>query len=330
MPALCFSGDLPQPGRASYIGVMSRSSSDRSPARPVTAAITPRLAPAASPRPRRRNPRSHPRDFRESPELRDAPADEPALGNEERALFTNILRLRGRTVSDVMVPRADILAVPVETSLEETVKLMQREAHSRYPVYREVGRRHDRHGSHEGRHAVLGSGRKFHLRDVLRRVIFAAPTLPVLDLLLDMRRQRVHMALVIDEFGGTDGLVTIEDLVEEIVGEIEDEHDVQTMDKPVPKGDGVFEATGRTTIEAFEEALGPVLSDEERGEVDTLGGLIFSLAGRIPLRGEIVRHPNGLEFEILDVDPRRIRRLRVRHRSPPDGPPSADRGNESG
>ncbi|MBM3622827.1 MAG: CBS domain-containing protein, partial [Alphaproteobacteria bacterium] len=174
------------------------------------------------------------------------------------------------------------------------------------------------------------SGRKFHLRDVLRRVIFAAPTLPVLDLLLDMRRQRVHMALVVDEFGGTDGLVTIEDLVEEIVGEIEDEHDVQTMDKPVPKADGVFEATGRTTIEAFEETLGPVLNDEERGEVDTLGGLIFSLAGRIPSRGEVVRHPTGLEFEILDVDPRRIRRLRVRRRAPPDGPTATDRANESG
>jgi CBS domain containing-hemolysin-like protein len=138
------------------------------------------------------------------------------------------------------------------------------------------------------------------------------------------------MALVVDEFGGTDGLVTIEDLVEEIVGEIEDEHDVQTMDNPVPRGDGVFEATGRTTIEAFERALGPVLNDEERGEVDTLGGLIFSLAGRIPLRGEVVRHPTGLEFEILDVDPRRIRRLRVRRKSPPDGPPHTDRGNESG
>ncbi len=266
----------------------------------------------------------------ETPELRDAPANEPALGDEERALFANILRLRGRTVSDVMVPRADILAVPVETSLEETVKLMQREAHSRYPVYREslddtIGMVHMKDVM-----PYWGSGRKFHLRDVLRRVIFAAPTLPVLDLLLDMRRQRVHMALVVDEFGGTDGLVTIEDLVEEIVGEIEDEHDVQTMDKPVPKGDGVFEATGRTTIESFEEALGPVLSDEERGEVDTLGGLIFSLAGRIPLRGEIVRHPNGLEFEILDVDPRRIRRLRVRRRTPPDGPMTADRGNESG
>jgi magnesium and cobalt transporter len=266
----------------------------------------------------------------ETPELRDGSANEPALGEEERALFVNILRLRGRTVSDVMVPRADILAVPVDTSLEDTVRLMQREAHSRYPVYREslddtIGMVHMKDVM-----PYWNSGRKFHLRDVLRRVIFAAPTLPVLDLLLDMRRQRVHMALVVDEFGGTDGLVTIEDLVEEIVGEIEDEHDVQTMDKPVPKGDGVFEATGRTTIESFEEALGPVLDDEERGEVDTLGGLIFSLAGRIPLRGEVVRHPNGLEFEILDVDPRRIRRLRVRRWTPPDGPPTTDRGNESG
>ena len=255
----------------------------------------------------------------ESPELRDAPANEPALGEEERALFGNILRLRNRTVSDVMVPRADILAVPVDTSLEDTVRLMQREAHSRYPVYREslddtIGMVHMKDVM-----PYWNSGRKFHLRDVLRRVIFAAPTLPVLDLLLDMRRQRVHMALVVDEFGGTDGLLTIEDLVEEIVGEIEDEHDVAQTPTVARRNDGTIDVNGRTPVELLEQEVGNVLSEDERREIDTVGGLIFSLLGRIPERGEVVRHPSGVEFEVLDVDPRRIRRLRVR---PPTSAPA--------
>jgi CBS domain containing-hemolysin-like protein len=248
----------------------------------------------------------------ERPELRDAPPDEPALGEEERGLLANILALRAKTVTDVMVPRADIIGIAIDTPLEETVKLIQKEAHSRYPVYREslddvIGMVHIKDVL-----AYWGSSRRFHLRDILRRVSFVAPTMPVSDMLLDMRRQRVHMALVVDEFGGTDGLLTIEDLVEEIVGEIEDEHDTEQMAGLVARPDGSFDATGRTPIDAFEEMAGSVLDDEERGEVDTLGGLIFSLAGRIPERGEVIRHPSGCEFEIVDVDARRIRRLRVR------------------
>jgi CBS domain containing-hemolysin-like protein len=248
----------------------------------------------------------------EHPELRDAPANEPALGEEERDLLANILGLRSKTVADVMVPRADIVGIAIDTPLEETVRLIQKEAHSRYPVYREslddvIGMVHIKDVL-----AYWGSGRRFHLRDVLRRVSFVAPSMPVSDMLLDMRRQRVHMALVVDEFGGTDGLLTIEDLVEEIVGEIEDEHDTEQVAGLVARPDGSFEATGRTPIAAFEEMAGPLLDEEERGEVDTLGGLIFSLAGRIPERGEVIRHPSGCEFEIVDVDARRIRRLRVR------------------
>jgi len=247
----------------------------------------------------------------ERPELRDAPPDMPALGDEERDFLANILSLRAKTVADVMVPRADIIGLPIDTPLEDTVKLIQHEAHSRYPVYREslddvIGMVHIKDVL-----AYWGSGRRFHLRDVLRRVSFVAPTMPVSDMLLDMRRQRVHMALVVDEFGGTDGLLTIEDLVEEIVGEIEDEHDTEQMAGLVARPDGSFDATGRTPIAAFEEMVGPLLDEEERGEVDTLGGLIFSLAGRIPERGEVIRHPSGCEFEIVDVDARRIRRLRV-------------------
>ncbi|HJQ57480.1 MAG TPA: hemolysin family protein [Vineibacter sp.] len=248
----------------------------------------------------------------ERPELRDAPPDEPPLGDEERDLLANILGLRAKTVADVMVPRADIVGIAIDTPLEETVKLIQHEAHSRYPVYREslddvIGMVHIKDVL-----TYWGSGRRFQLRDVLRRVSFVAPTMPVSDMLIDMRRQRVHMALVVDEFGGTDGLLTIEDLVEEIVGEIEDEHDTEQNAGLVARPDGSFDATGRTPIAAFEEMAGPLLSEEERGEVDTMGGLIFSLAGRIPERGEVIRHPSGCEFEIVDVDARRIRRLRVR------------------
>jgi magnesium and cobalt transporter len=134
----------------------------------------------------------------------------------------------------------------------------------------------------------------------------------VLELLLEMRATRCHMALVVDEYGGIDGLVTIEDLVEEIVGEIEDEHD-QT-DEPIMVDDpnGTLIADARATIEMLEERLGVLVSDEEREDIDTLGGLVFSLAGRVPVRGELISHPSGLEFEILDADPRRIKRLRLR------------------
>ena len=224
----------------------------------------------------------------------------------------NVFELSDKTVADVMVPRVDIVAIAADTPLDEVVRLIQSEAHSRYPIYREslddvIGMIHIKDVL-----AYWGTAKKFNLRDILRRVVFVAPTLPVLDMLLDMRRSRTHMALVVDEFGGTDGLLTIEDLVEEIVGEIEDEHDVAQTPTVARRVDGTIDVNGRTPIELLEEEIGRVLSDDERREIDTVGGLIFSLLGRIPERGEVVRHPSGVEFEILDVDPRRIRRLRVR------------------
>ena len=244
--------------------------------------------------------------------IEETPESDTPISEDQRVLLANILKLRDKTVADVMVPRVDIVGIAADTPLDEVVRLIQAEAHSRYPIYREslddvIGMIHIKDVL-----AYWGTSKKFNLRDILRRVVFVAPSLPVLDMLLDMRRSRTHMALVVDEFGGTDGLLTIEDLVEEIVGEIEDEHDVAQTPTVARRVDGTIDVNGRTPIELLEEEIGKVLSEDERREIDTVGGLIFSLLGRIPERGEVVRHPSGVEFEILDVDPRRIRRLRVR------------------
>jgi len=252
--------------------------------------------------------------------IEGTPESDTPISDDQRELLANILKLRDKTVADVMVPRVDIVGISADTPLDEVVRLIQAEAHSRYPIYRDslddvIGMVHIKDVL-----AYWGRSKKFNLRDILRRVVFVAPTLPVLDMLLDMRRSRTHMALVVDEFGGTDGLLTIEDLVEEIVGEIEDEHDVAQAPTLARRMDGTIDVNGRTPVELLEREIGDVLSEDERREIDTVGGLIFSLLGRIPERGEVVRHPSGVEFEVLDVDPRRIRRLRVR---PPAAPQAA-------
>ena len=149
---------------------------------------------------------------------------------------------------------------------------------------------------------------------MLREVLFVAPSMQVLGLLLEMRETRTHMALVVDEYGGIDGLITIEDLVEEIVGEIEDEHDVEPRPQLEINSDGTMIADARVSVVEFEESVGAVLTEEERGEdIDTLGGLVAHLTGRVPTRGELVVHKSsGIEFEVIDADPRRVKRLRLR------------------
>jgi len=147
---------------------------------------------------------------------------------------------------------------------------------------------------------------------IVRKPLFVAPSMPVLELLLQMRVQRLHMALVVDEFGGIDGLVTIEDLVEEIIGEIEDEHDEDRGPGLVRRGGGIIDVDARLEIDDFEAEAGAFLTADERDEdIDTMGGLVFYLAGRVPGRGEVIGHESGIEFEVLEADPRRIRRLRV-------------------
>jgi CBS domain containing-hemolysin-like protein len=240
--------------------------------------------------------------------------EEALISRDESSLLLNILKLRDLTAYDIMVPRADITAVPHDVTLDALVRVFVEHSHSRYPVFREtlddvVGMIHLKDVL-----ACLAGDRPFDLQALVRKVLFVAPSMRVLDLLLQMRLSRAHMALVVDEFGGIDGLVTIEDVVEEIVGEIEDEHDVAEGPKLISRPDGTMIADARATIDEFEERVGPVLTPEEREhDIDTLGGLVFSLTGRVPSRGELVTHPSGIAFEVLEADPRRIRRLRVRN-----------------
>jgi magnesium and cobalt transporter len=235
------------------------------------------------------------------------------LDPQERALLGNVLKLRGKTALDVMVPRADIMAMPEDFTLEQAIRLIQRDGHSRYPVYRSqlddiVGMVHIKDVF-----AAVGREGPFEMKAILRKPLFVVPSVPVLDLLLQMRQARIHMALVVDEYGGIDGLVTIEDLVETITGDISDEHDEDTTPQMVERPDGTFEVDARMPVELFESRLGLVLTDEERAsDIDTVGGLVFTLAGRVPAKGELVSHSSGLEFRVLEADPRRIRKLRVR------------------
>ena len=273
----------------------------------------------------------------EEPDLRevieDALARSTGAGDsfsaQERGMLLNILRFGKLTVEDVMVPRADIIAVEESITIDELMRVFRQAEHSRLPVYHETlddprGMIHIRDlmswitaeaETAEGSGLELSAvdlGRTVGAINITREILYVPASMPVLDLLLRMQLSRRHLALVVDEYGGTDGLVSIEDLVEEVVGEIEDEHDV--ADEPLIREDprlGLV-ADARTPIEDLERHLGvELVSPEEEEDIDTLGGLVFSLSGRIPSRGELVRHPNGIEFEVLDADPRRIKKLRI-------------------
>lgn len=241
-----------------------------------------------------------------------SPGHAADLDSQERAMLGNVLKLRGKSAVDVMVPRADIMAMPEDFTLEQAIRLIQRDGHSRYPVYRSqlddiVGMVHIKDVF-----AAVGREATFDMKAILRKPLFVVPSVPVLDLLLQMRQARIHMALVVDEYGGIDGLVTIEDLVETITGDISDEHDEDTPPQMVERPDGTFEVDARMPVALFESRLGVVLTDEERAsDIDTVGGLVFTLAGRVPAKGELVSHSSGLEFRVLEADPRRIRKLRV-------------------
>jgi magnesium and cobalt transporter len=248
-------------------------------------------------------------------ESETADADAPSTG--ESSLLLNILKLGEKTAYDVMTPRVDIRAAPEDIDFRGLIQLVREHGHSRVPIYRNdlddiVGIVHIKDVL-----PYIFEPETFELQKIVRAPMFVAPSIRVLDLLLQMRLSRAHIALVVDEFGGIDGLVTIEDLVEEVIGEIEDEHDVVRGPSLVQRPDGTWLADARTKIEEFEERVGPVLTEDERAhDIDTLGGLVMSLTDRVPSRGELVTHASGIAFEVIDADPRRIKRLRVRNAKP--------------
>jgi CBS domain containing-hemolysin-like protein len=251
--------------------------------------------------------------------IEESDRESPALSQQERVMLTNLLEFGELKVSDVMVPRAQIVAVDQDTGLADLLKIFREAQHSRLPVYRETlddpaGLIHVKdilglmEVSADGAYCLSPLAR---MAGLVRPILFAPPSQRALDLLLKMQASHTHLALVIDEYGGTDGLVSIEDIIEEIVGDIADEHDEEAATLK-PDGDG-FIADARMELDDFREQTGHdlMLRDSE-SDIDSLGGLVISLLGRVPQRGEIVTHPSGSEFQVLDADPRRVRRLRVK------------------
>jgi magnesium and cobalt transporter len=242
----------------------------------------------------------------------------------ERPQKHGLINLRRLRVEDVAIPKAEIVAIPDTISRDELVQVFRESGLTRLPVYHgtldtPVGMLHLK--DFALRHGFNGDGQTVDLEALLRPLLYVPPSMPIGVLLTKMQTERRHMALVIDEYGGVDGLLTIEDLIEQVVGEIEDEHDTDEDSLWVREKAGCYLVQARAPVEEFEQELGISLSEAEEidpEEVDTLGGLVFMLSGRVPARGEVVQHPAGVEFEVVDADPRRIKRLRVRVPSPSD------------
>jgi CBS domain containing-hemolysin-like protein len=265
------------------------------------------------------------------------------ISPQERLLLKNVLNLHDLRVADIMVPRADIISVKDDATLGEVLSIFRTAGHSRLPVYRDT--LDDPRGMIHIRDFVDYMARAAENRTrlrinsavetkpelaklaglsgidlnvpisaarILRPVLFTPPSMPALDLLVRMQAMRTHIALVIDEYGGTDGLVSIEDIVETIVGDIEDEHDFDETPVIERQADGSFIMDARASLEEVREALGDTLELELEEEIDTIGGLVSTLAGQLPARGEIVRISDTLECEVLDADPRRVKRVRLR------------------
>jgi CBS domain containing-hemolysin-like protein len=285
----------------------------------------------------------------------EAEAEEAAFSTEEREMLRRLLRFGGLRVDDIMVPRADIIALEESDTLAELLRTFGEAGVSRIPLFSETlddprGMIHVKDLFRWLTHEAAGDGvdtkiavappagdgepdgelqrpasqpsylefgridlaRPITSAKIRRPVLYVPPSMPVTNLLIRMQTTRIHMALVVDEYGGTDGLVTIEDLVEQIVGDIEDEHDVAEAAYIVTEPKVGLVASARTPINQLEEHLGiKLLKPEEEEDIDTLGGLMFSLLGRVPVRGELVRHPSGLELEVLDADARRLKKVKI-------------------
>ncbi|EEB83980.1 hemolysin family protein [Roseobacter sp. GAI101] len=244
--------------------------------------------------------------------------DQMSAPQTDRLSARGMMNLRRMRVDDVAVPKAEITAVPVTCSLDELVEVFKESGLTRLPVYEgtldtPVGMAHLKDLALT--YGFNANTDDFDLTAMLRPLLFVPPSMTIGVLLTKMQAERRHMALVIDEYGGVDGLVTIEDLIEQVIGEIEDEHDVDEGKNWVVEKPGCYLALAKTPLEDFEAEIGYSLTDHDdvdEEEIDTLGGLVFMLSGRVPARGEVVVHPDGPEFEVIDADPRRIKRLRVR------------------
>ncbi|WP_127114855.1 hemolysin family protein [Shimia sediminis] len=259
-----------------------------------------------------------------------SPSDEgvdltPETPDIPRPQTRGMINLRRMRVEDVAVPKAEIISAADDVTRDELVALFRDTGLTRVPIYQgtldtPVGFVHLK--DFALRHGFNGSGGSFSLKELLRPLLFVPPSMTIGVLLTKMQAERRHMALVIDEYGGVDGLVTIEDLIEQVIGEIEDEHDLEEDQYWVQESPGSYLAQAKTPLEDFEAEVGRSLSgheDVDVEDVETLGGLVFTLSGNVPARGEVVAHPDGTEFEIVDADPRRIKRLRVRFTEAQDG-----------
>jgi CBS domain containing-hemolysin-like protein len=239
--------------------------------------------------------------------------DNPSIELDERMLLGNVLNLRDLTAEDAMVPRVDIVAVPLTITGPELLTVLTRSRHSRVPIFR--SNLDDVIGMIETKDVLAWAATKkpLNIKSLVRDVLFVSPTMRTLDLLFQMRETGTKMAMVVDEFGGVDGLVTFSDLIEEIIGDIQDAQDRTPSYQLIERPDGTILADARVTLDEIAENYGVNLVVEGlEDEIDTLGGLVVALAGRVPTRGELITHPTGLEIEVVDADPRRVKRLYLR------------------
>lgn len=235
------------------------------------------------------------------------------FSDHEKTLLANVLELHNKDAVDIMVPRADIIGINLDMTHEELFGLLSEKQYSRFPVYKEtldnvVGAIHIKDIL-----ACIAKNEPVVIADLVRDVPVISPSMDILDLLLQMRITRKHMVLVVDEFGGIDGLITLGDLLESVVGEIDDEHHLEYHAEMSTQADGTILADARVNLDDFEDAFGELLTEEERQENDTLGGLVFFMAGRVPVRGEVIKHNTGMVFEIIEADPRRVNRICIRN-----------------
>jgi len=240
--------------------------------------------------------------------------DTEGISKHERLMLLNILKIDGIRSSDIMIPRADIGAVELNDSFEKVLEVFIKEAHSRVPIYEKnldniIGMIHIKDLVNYQNQKKTETN---FLQNLKREILEIPPSMPVLDLLLKMQLTRLHMGIVIDEYGCTDGLVTIEDVIEEITGEIEDEHDEKNLPMLIKSSLNTFEASARIEIDELQKVTNvEFLNSFDNDDVDTLGGLIFSITGRVPQRGEIIKHTSGTTFEIKDADPMKIKSVKV-------------------